>query len=105
MFSCPLLDAEFLDGLALVNDRRMTLNHQGIRPGTGHGETGLKITLLDKNVLFQSLKRNNRIGSAFFECAKKTSPRLRGEADFWSDVPVFRALHPCKTLQFYQGWW
>jgi hypothetical protein len=36
--------------------------------------------------------------------AKKTSPRLRGEAGFWSDVPVFRALQPWKTLQFYQGW-
>jgi len=25
---------------------------------------------------------------------KKTSPPLGGEADFWSDVPVFRALRP-----------
>jgi hypothetical protein len=35
---------------------------------------------------------------------KKTSPQLRGEAGFWSDVPVFRALQPRQTLQFYQGW-
>jgi hypothetical protein len=35
---------------------------------------------------------------------KKTSPRLRGEAGFWSDVPVFRALQPWQALQFYQGW-
>jgi len=27
-------------------------------------------------------------------CQKKTSPQLRGEAGFWSDVPVFRALRP-----------
>ena len=58
-----------------------------------------------KTFYFQILKRTEKIERTLFERAKKTSPRLRGEADFWSDVPVFRALQPRKTLQFHQGWW
>jgi len=43
----------------------VTSQEQGVR------NAGLKPTFVNKDVYIQLLKRNNRIGSAFFEQAKK----------------------------------